>query len=414
LAEAPAGSADDTETAIQLKSALETVYDGETVVINGNVAPAMAGDTVEEEVLGSGDASKPNQVFVLKKPPLSYVHAPTETGIASTLSVAVKTGPVTRLPNELGELPAGGVAPVPWRKVDSLAYQTDTDRAYVVRTDDKGRTTVTFGDGINGARLPSGEENVVARYRSGGGLASNVAAGAVRTLGGRPATVRTATNPVAATGGADPETLDTAKVMAPLSTRPLRRVVSLSDYEDFARLYPGIGRAAAKELWDGKAWLMHITIGAAGGGSVASDSDLYRELGDSIRRHRASVRKLRLDGYRLITFDVDAAVTIDKDADPQDMESALKEFLADTFSSANRRFAQNVAASEIVVALQRHPGVVAVDLKAFHLTGSGKGTRPLLRALEAHWDRERDIVVPAQVLAINALDGITLRVEPLS
>jgi uncharacterized protein YggL (DUF469 family) len=139
-------------------------------------------------------------------------------------------------------------------------------------------------------------------------------------------------------------------------------------------------------------------------------------LGDSIRRHRASVRKLRLDGYRLITFDVDLAVTIDKGADPQDMESALKGFLTDMFSAANRRFAQGVAASEIVVALQRHPGVVAVDLKAFHLTGSDKGTRPLLRALEAHWDSHRDAVVPAQVLAINAHapDGIALTVEALS
>ena len=39
-----------------------------------------------------------------------------------------------------------------------------------------GRTTVTFGDGVHGARLPTGHENVRARYRFGIGRAANVKA----------------------------------------------------------------------------------------------------------------------------------------------------------------------------------------------------------------------------------------------
>ena len=40
---------------------------------------------------------------------------------------------------------------------------------YQVKTDDKGNTTIQFGDGIRGARLPSGSNNISASYGSEGG-----------------------------------------------------------------------------------------------------------------------------------------------------------------------------------------------------------------------------------------------------
>ena len=56
-------------------------YVRKTVTINANVAPATHGDTVTE-VLGSGDAARPNQAFVLKKPPLTYTPSADPSGAA--------------------------------------------------------------------------------------------------------------------------------------------------------------------------------------------------------------------------------------------------------------------------------------------------------------------------------------------
>ena len=45
-------------------------------------------------------------------------------------------------------------------------------------------------------------------------------------------------------GGEDPESRDQARRNAPLTVKTLDRIVSLTDFEDFARAFSGIGRQA--------------------------------------------------------------------------------------------------------------------------------------------------------------------------
>ena len=76
-------------------------------------------------------------------------------------------------------------------------------------------TSVRFGDGMTGARLPTGRQNIVATYRNGLGLAGRVGAAKITTLLDRPTGVKNVVNLVAADGGADPETMDKARRAAP-------------------------------------------------------------------------------------------------------------------------------------------------------------------------------------------------------
>jgi hypothetical protein len=59
-----------------------------------------------------------------------------------------------------------------WQQVKSLAKSGPSDREYVAQTM-HGKTTIIFGDGVRGARLPTGS-NVEATYRMGSGKASEV------------------------------------------------------------------------------------------------------------------------------------------------------------------------------------------------------------------------------------------------
>ena len=62
------------------------------VTLYGSVVRTSRGETVANEVLGSGNASVANQFFVLKKSPLTYTSSPTadnEQGVASSLKVYV-------------------------------------------------------------------------------------------------------------------------------------------------------------------------------------------------------------------------------------------------------------------------------------------------------------------------------------
>jgi hypothetical protein len=53
-----------------------------------------------------------------------------------------------------------------WHRAASLENSGPDDRHFVLTTDESGTTTVRFGDGEHGARLPTGPDRLVAAYRS--------------------------------------------------------------------------------------------------------------------------------------------------------------------------------------------------------------------------------------------------------
>ena len=53
-----------------------------------------------------------------------------------------------------------------WHRVTSLENSGSNDRHFVLTKEENGATTVRFGDGKHGAKLPAGTDRVVAAYRS--------------------------------------------------------------------------------------------------------------------------------------------------------------------------------------------------------------------------------------------------------
>ncbi len=171
-----------------------------------NAVDATHAETVTNELQGRSDG-RPGQRF-----PLAHRNV-----LAGTLEVAVEEQP-------------GGLL-VPWRVVDSLDPSGPFDRHVLA---DLEAGVLEFGDGRRG-RIPPlvpGGGNVVAiRYRHGGGVAGETGAGTITDLETQQTGIAGCTNPVPATGGADAESLDEAKVRArkELSTR--NRAVTEGDFE---------------------------------------------------------------------------------------------------------------------------------------------------------------------------------------
>lgn len=129
--------------------------------------------------------------------------------------------------------------------VSSFVDSGPSDLHYRVEVDQNDRATIVFGDGVTGA-LPLGTIRV--DYRTGGGLAGNVAAGTLTRVEGayvddrgQPAYL-TATNALAAAGGTPREEVDGARVHAPASLRALTRSVTVDDFETHAMAVAGVGR----------------------------------------------------------------------------------------------------------------------------------------------------------------------------
>jgi hypothetical protein len=376
-------------TQITFESGWKYTYKRSSVTLNANTVKATHGETVKE-TLGSGNGAEIHQSFTLKKPPLTYTSASTPSGGESSLELRVDS--------------------VLWEEASSLYGLTPRDEKYTVRIEDGGSAKILFGDGISGARLPTGEFNVMAVYRSGTGLSGQVDADLLTLLKTRPLGVKSVTNPLAASGAADPEKMDDARTNAPLTVRTLDRIVSLQDYEDFARTFSGIGKAQAVALWNGEHHLVHLTIAGADGKPVDPASDLYENLVDAINAIRDPAQMVRVDQFDSLLFNLKANLVIDTRYIAADVLSDAEGVLKEAFAFARRTFGQPVTAAEVVTILQGVEGVIAVDLDALHLTGTTEVLNQILATDIAHVDN--GVIHHAQLLLINTLGIKLLEAQP--
>jgi hypothetical protein len=378
------GEAGD-KTILYLKDSLKNVYDRSTVSIHGNCVRATHGET-KTEVMGSGDTSLAFQKFTLKQTPLTYVSAATPSGGVTTLEVRVNN--------------------ILWREVTSLYGQGGKAQVYTAQIGDDGKVAVHFGDGVTGARLPTGVENVTAAYRVGTGLEGRVKAKQLSLLMTRPLGLKAVQNPGPSDGANDPETRDNARQNAPFTVRTFDRIVSLKDYNDFVRRFSGIGKARATWLWNGSMRFVHITVAAADGGEVKEKSDLFTNLNNAIRTNGLPHQHFLVQSFTQLSFTMKAKVQVKQGYLPDVVAAAVRSALTDHFSFARRNFGQAVTGSEVIALIQ---GIEGVEMADLDFLKQGIHREPLLPARTAWWDRGTESIHAAELLTVNA-QGIELTV----
>jgi len=365
-------------TVLTFNEQLAYPYVRKTVTINANVATATHGETVQE-TLGGGDATLAFQRFTLRQPPLTYVSSANPSGAQSTLEVRV---------NDLL-----------WSEVSDFFGHGPDERIYTTQLDDNSNTTIIFGDGINGARLPTGQENIKAKYRKGIGLSGLVKADQLTQLMSRPLGVKGVTNPLAPNGAADPEQLAEARRNAPLTVLTLGRVVSLQDYEDFARTFSGVDKALATWTWFGEKRGVFVTVAGPNGAEVSKASDLYQNLLQAMQASGNPLVPLQVESYQAGLFRLAAALKIDATYLTAKVLEQAEQTVRDTFSFARRAFGQPAHLSEVIAVLQSVPGVVAVNVTALYRSTE---TADLNEHLAAAVPRPaRTQVFPAEILTLD-------------
>jgi hypothetical protein len=335
---------DKIHTYLRFATPLAYCYKRDTVTLYGNVAKATHGET-RTESLGNGDGSKSFQAFTLKQSPLTFVPAITTSGVESSLLVRVND--------------------IRWHEADSLAALGPADRNFITQTDDDDKTTIRFGNGVRGARLPTGMENVSAVYRFGIGKPGNLKAGQLSLLMSRPLHVKEVINPLPASGGADKESRDQARQNVPLALYALDRLVSVRDYADFARTFAGVGTASAARLSDGRRQVVHITIAGADDIPITEDSDLFLALRQALHQFGDPHQPLVLAVRELLLIVLSVRVRLHPDYLWEAVAPQIRAKLEDTFSFERRQLGQDVLLSEVISVIQAVPGVTYVDVEAF-------------------------------------------------
>jgi predicted phage baseplate assembly protein len=371
-------------TELVFVSGLANEYERASVTVNANVALATHGET-KDQALGSGDASRPFQKFDLPESPLTYVAAENVKGTASTLQVRI---------NQLL-----------WQEVDFLYGRGPDEHVYITRADDSGRTYIQFGDGRTGARVPTGQENVRAVYRKGMGADGLVDEQQLTLLLTKPLGIRSVTNPVAAGDAADAESRDDVRRNATLPIRSLDRIVSLRDYEDFARAFTGVAKALATWTWNGHQRGVFVTIAGGGGKAIAEGSLTYKNLLSAMLQAGDATVPIRVKSYTPAFFRLAGSLSIDPAYQTNQVMAAVETALRMAFSFDAREFGQSVAKSQVIAAIQTVKGVLAVDLNELHridATAEQLATTTLFDTLTAQVPRAgTNVTVAAELLLLD-------------
>jgi uncharacterized phage protein gp47/JayE len=330
-------------TRILLAANLLNCYDRGVTTVNANVALATHGQSVSE-VMGSGSASTPDQEFTLKQSPLTYVQAPTPTGRKSTLQVVANS--------------------VAWTEVPSLYQQNPSASVFATLNESDGSTDVLFGDGVEGATLPTGQNNIQANYRVGSGSQGNVAAGTITTLIDRPLGVSGVTNPQTATGGQDPQSVDDVRANAPQTVLTLGRAVSIADYQNYAATFAGIAKAQTLWIPGGKSRGVFLTVAGVGGAALPPGNPTLTNLVTSLQNYGNPLIPISAQSFLETLFGLSAELAYDPAYDQPSVQAAVQEMLATNYSFTNRTFGQGVTADEVAADIQGVPGVVAVNVSS--------------------------------------------------
>jgi hypothetical protein len=349
---------------LSLTQPLARIYDRGTVTLDANMVAATNGETMHE-ILGSGDATNDALQFTLKQSPLTYVSSPLNLGAVSTLQVWVNN--------------------LRWHEVDSFLSFAASDRVFVTQADSTGKVTVQFGNGVEGARTPTGQMNIRAAYRKGIGAAGNVDSGQLSQALDRPQGLKAVANPDPATGGADPDSADSARTSAPLHTLTLGRVVSLEDYQNYALAYAGIAKALATWTWNGRTRGVFLTVAGANGIAFRQDDETITDLIKALHNAGNPYIPVTVMSYIPRFFEVGANVLVDTDNyDPKLVLAQVWQSLLKNLSFAQRQPGQGVAQSEVIALMQSTPGIIAVELTALNRQGQppppGAALPAILRA----------------------------------
>lgn len=341
LAVTPEYHAGPDLTVVRLTADLTGTYLRPGTVVHANVVAATHGETVRDEVLGSGDGSA-FQAFALRKGPLTYLPATGPEGLSAvrdTLRVTVNG--------------------VRWVEVPVLFGQPPDAPAYTALTDATGATTVAFGDGRSGAAPPAGRDNIRARYRRGLGRSGNAPAAAVGQLLDSVPGVQKVTNPLPARGGTDPERPDRVRRAAPADVRPFGRAVSAQDYADLALGFPGVGQARA--AWVAAPPHVRLVVALADGSPLAAERGFADALRAYLDRRRDPNVPLRIVAARevfvTLTVRVDVADRHPRRATVEAVRAALAPGTGGFFAPDRRPLGAGVTLADVYRTVQAVPGI---------------------------------------------------------
>lgn len=337
---------------------LERAYDTGSLQVLGNLAPANHGATQPELPIGGGDPTLPGQRFPLPQRSLSATRDPLSGALTPALDVRVDRF-------------------VRWRQ----ATPTSTDpRRFEVRVRSDGGLALEFGDGVGGARLPAGFNNVTVVAREGAGRVGNLPARSLRQLVGAPSGVDAVDNPLPTRGGVDPEAAAALRARIGPTLRTMGQAASLVDLQDFLLLQPEVGACVLTDKGDH----VVVTVADRAGRPFDPDDDAFTIRGlQRVAEAAGWSGRLRFTGFALEPFDLSMHVAVDPAWLPAPTLERLRAHLTAALSDTHGALRTQVTGAEVLALAHGVPGVQGVRLTRLRKGSGPDGPNPSFAELSA-------------------------------
>jgi hypothetical protein len=273
-----------------------------------------------------------------------------------------------------------------WQAKRDLLNSGPDKKEFVVEMETDGTAYLRFGDDRFGVR-PAPDTQFHATYRIGNGRRGNVGADAlVHIVTDDPAFITELDNPVIvevqnplpASGGVEPESLEKVRQDAPAAFRTQERAVTPEDYALMAQgCRPDVQRAAATFRWTGSWRTAFVTIDRLGGLEV--DDEFEKDILQCLEKYRMAGQDVEVDGPRYVPLEIEMIVCVEPDYFRSDVKAALLKVFSDRilpdgrlgiFHPDNFTFRQSIYLSPLYAAAQNTAGVSSVQITTFRRQGS--------------------------------------------
>jgi len=258
-----------------------------------------------------------------------------------------------------------------WQARTDLLGSFSGSSHFTVETERDGRARLRFGDDVNGKR-PNAGTGFTAEYRVGNGTSGNVGVGAIAHVITTSGLIDAVTNPMPATGGTEPESMDEVRAAAPFAYRRQERAVTEADYGEMARRHPDVQRAVATFRWNGHGYTVFVTVDRFGNRPV--NAAFREELADFLDRFRMAGYDLQIDAPRFVPLELGLFVC----AGPEHFRSEIRREVLQALSAGrlpgggnglfhpdNFSFGDAVWLSRIYAAVMAVEGVTSVKATTF-------------------------------------------------
>ena len=239
-----------------------------------------------------------------------------------------------------------------WQRRGTLLYSLSRDPHFTVQTNDVDEAELLFGDGRYGQIPPLGSP-IRSTYLIGGGSGGNVGANTITVVKSGVNVSAKVTNPQSASGGADRESIESARRQAPRVFRSMQRAVTAEDYIALAENVPGVARAiAVARSWN------YVDLYIVAAGNLDLTDDLRAQLLRYFDERRMVTTLLSVRSPIFVTIDI---TIVELGVEPtfyrEDVQQRVEESIAALFEIDRLDFGQAFYLSKVYEAIEEVPGV---------------------------------------------------------